>query len=166
MTVSGPVTLANAAALLDEGRRHLAEGVRSVETSFEQRWGAQRLFVGAFHSWWQDLVRLEDLDDEDLAAAIASGELLPDTPGAAQLRNVSAIRSYGFNLGYDGSLAGALRYGMSVTHAVTRVSEPGGSSDILPVAAPTIEGGFRVIAAKDSVVRARVRSSASRRAAT
>ena len=31
MTVSGPVTLANAAALLDEGRRHLAEGVRSVD---------------------------------------------------------------------------------------------------------------------------------------
>jgi len=31
MLVSGPVTLANAAALLDEGRRHLAEGVRSVD---------------------------------------------------------------------------------------------------------------------------------------
>ena len=31
MVVSGPVTLANAAALLDEGRRHLAEGVRSVD---------------------------------------------------------------------------------------------------------------------------------------
>jgi phospholipid transport system transporter-binding protein len=31
MMVSGPVTLANAAALLDEGRRHLAEGVRSVD---------------------------------------------------------------------------------------------------------------------------------------
>ena len=31
MMVSGPVTLANASALLDEGRRHLAEGVRSVD---------------------------------------------------------------------------------------------------------------------------------------
>jgi phospholipid transport system transporter-binding protein len=31
MMVSGPVTLANVAALLDEGRRHLAEGVRSVD---------------------------------------------------------------------------------------------------------------------------------------
>ena len=31
MMVSGPVTLANAAALLDEGRRYLAEGVRSVD---------------------------------------------------------------------------------------------------------------------------------------
>src|SRR5262249_16788705 len=40
-------------------------------------------------------------------------------------------------------LAGALRYGLSLTHAVTRVSEPGGSSDILPVAAPTI-GNARI----------------------
>ena len=125
------------------GRGLQAEGVRSVETSFEQRWGTQRLFAGAFHSWWQQLVRLEDLDDDELAAAIASGELLPDTPAGAQLRNVSSIRSYGFNLGYDGSLAGALRYGLSLTHAVTRVSEPGAGSDILPVAAPTV-GNARI----------------------
>jgi phospholipid transport system transporter-binding protein len=31
MMVSGPVTLANVAGLLDEGRRHLAEGVRTVD---------------------------------------------------------------------------------------------------------------------------------------
>jgi phospholipid transport system transporter-binding protein len=31
ITVSGPVTLANAARLLEEGRQHLAEGVRSVD---------------------------------------------------------------------------------------------------------------------------------------
>ena len=31
MTVSGAVTLANAARLLEEGRQHLAEGVRSVD---------------------------------------------------------------------------------------------------------------------------------------
>jgi len=31
MTVSGPVTLANAAKLLEEGRQHLAEGVRAVD---------------------------------------------------------------------------------------------------------------------------------------
>jgi phospholipid transport system transporter-binding protein len=31
MTVSGPVTLANAARVLDEGRQHLAEGVRTVD---------------------------------------------------------------------------------------------------------------------------------------
>jgi phospholipid transport system transporter-binding protein len=31
MTVSGPVTLANAARMLEEGRQHLAEGVRVVD---------------------------------------------------------------------------------------------------------------------------------------
>jgi phospholipid transport system transporter-binding protein len=31
MIVSGPVTLANAGLLLEEGRRHLADGVRTVD---------------------------------------------------------------------------------------------------------------------------------------
>ena len=31
MVVSGPVTLANAARILDEGRQHLAEGAQNVD---------------------------------------------------------------------------------------------------------------------------------------
>jgi phospholipid transport system transporter-binding protein len=31
IVVSGPVTLANVAAIVDEGRRHLEEGVRTVD---------------------------------------------------------------------------------------------------------------------------------------
>jgi phospholipid transport system transporter-binding protein len=31
MTLSGPVTLANVASVLEEGRRHLQEGVREVD---------------------------------------------------------------------------------------------------------------------------------------
>jgi phospholipid transport system transporter-binding protein len=31
MVVSGPVTLGNVAALLEDGRRHVAEGVRTVD---------------------------------------------------------------------------------------------------------------------------------------
>jgi phospholipid transport system transporter-binding protein len=31
MIVSGPVTLANAAALLEEGHRHLADGVQTID---------------------------------------------------------------------------------------------------------------------------------------
>lgn len=120
------------------------EGVRSIEASIEQRWGTQRAFFGAFRSWWKDLVLLEDLDAAELSAGIASGELLPNTISGAQLRNVSAIKSYGFNAGYDGSLVGgALRYGVSVTHALTRINEPGGASNVLPVAAPTF-GNARV----------------------
>ncbi len=33
MTLSGPVTLADVAGLLEEGRRHLAEGVSTVDLS-------------------------------------------------------------------------------------------------------------------------------------
>ena len=33
ITVSGPVTLANAARLLEEGRQHIAEGARTVDFS-------------------------------------------------------------------------------------------------------------------------------------
>ncbi len=120
------------------------EGVRSVEASLEQRFGSQRIFAGVFRSWWQDLVLLQDLNDQELAAAIESGDLLPDTPYGIQLRNVSDIDSYGFNAGYYGALAGgSLRYGLSLTHAVTRISEPGGTSDVLPVAAPT-SGNARI----------------------
>jgi outer membrane receptor for ferrienterochelin and colicins len=120
------------------------EGVRSVEASLEQRFGSQRAFVGVFKSWWEDLVLLQDLNEEELEAAIASTELLPDTPAGVQLRNVSKIDSYGLNAGYYGALAGGmLRYGLSVTHAETRISEPGGSSDVLPVAAPT-SGNARI----------------------
>jgi len=120
------------------------EGVRSVELSAEQRFGSQRIFAGVFRSWWQDLVLLQDLSEEELAAAIASGELLPDTPSGVQLRNVSAIDSYGLNAGYYGALAsGALRYGLTLTQAHTRIREPGGVSDVLPAAAPT-SGNARV----------------------
>lgn len=121
-----------------------SEGVRSVEASLEQRFGNQRVFAGVFRSWWRDLVLLTELTEDELSAAIESGELLPDTPAANQLRNVSEVDSYGINAGYYGAaLGGSLRYGLSITHAVTRISEPGGASGVLPVAAPT-SGNARV----------------------
>lgn len=114
------------------------EGVRSVELSLEQRFGSQRVVAGVFESWWQDLVLVQDLDEDELAAAIDRGELLPGTPAGAQPRNVSEIESYGVNAGYYGALAGAaLHYGVSLTHAVTRISGPDASSELVPVAAPT-----------------------------
>ena len=120
------------------------EGVRSIEVSAEQRFGSQRLFLGAFRSWWEDLVLLQDLDDAELAAAIENGQLLPDTPAGVQLRNVSKIESYGVSAGYYGALSGgAVRYGLSVTRAHTRIREPGSASELVPVAAPTV-GNARV----------------------
>ena len=120
------------------------EGVRSVEVSAEQRFGSQRLFLGAFRSWWEDLVLLQDLTEDEVAAAIGSGLLLPETQAGVQLRNVSKIESYGWSAGYYGALGGgSLRYGVSLTQAHTRIREPGGASELVPVAAPTV-GNARV----------------------
>jgi len=97
------------------------EVVRSVEASFEQRFGAQVLQVGVFHSWWQDLLFSEDLTQAEVNAAIARDDLEPMTTSAVQLKNIDSIKSFGMNLAYDGSLvAGRLRYGASVTQAFAR----------------------------------------------
>lgn len=116
------------------------EGVRNVEATVEQRWGSQRAFAGVFQSWWHDLVVLEKLTPDELAAAsMLGGPLLPDTLEAWQLRNVSEIRSRGLNFGFDGSLVdGALRYGLTLTYARARLGRDGATSQRVPVAAPTI----------------------------
>ncbi|HEX6764033.1 MAG TPA: TonB-dependent receptor, partial [Polyangiaceae bacterium] len=97
------------------------EVVRSLEATFEQRFGPQRLQVGVFRSWWQDLLLSEDLSQAELNAAIDRGELAPMTESAVQVRNVESIDSFGANLAFDGSLQGGrLRYGASVTQAFAR----------------------------------------------
>jgi len=61
-----------------------------------------------------------------------------------QYRNVSSIDNYGFNAGYDGSLAeGSFRYGASVTGAVARQQVENGAAQNLKVA-PQFFGNFRV----------------------
>lgn len=120
------------------------EGVRSVEISAEQRFGSQRLFLGVFRSWWEDLVLLQDSSEDEVAAAVADGLLLPDTQAGVQLRNVSKIDSYGLSAGYYGALeGGSLRYGLSVTRAHTRIRQTDGASEPMLVAAPTV-GNARV----------------------
>ena len=86
MTVSGPVTLANVTAVLEEGRRHLREGVRTV-----------------------DLGEVTELDSSLLAALLA---WLRDARAAGQeigLANLpDALRTLARLYGVDGLLpAGA-----------------------------------------------------------
>ncbi|HXK17787.1 MAG TPA: TonB-dependent receptor [Polyangiaceae bacterium] len=117
------------------GKSLKPETVRSVEASFEQRFGAKTLQIGVFRSWWDDLLLLQDLTDEQLQAAIDSGALSPTSNYGGQVRNVSSITSYGFNLGFEGSLsAGRLRYGASLTEAIARRHEADGSETQLAVA--------------------------------
>ena len=113
------------------------ETVRSLEGSFEQRFGKHRIMFGVFRSWWRDLVDAAPLSSDAIAAGIAEGKLTPGLEVAAQNRNVARVDNVGMNAGYDGAaVGGRLRFGTNVTIARTHVNEGDGSGDIaLPVAA-------------------------------
>lgn len=120
------------------------EVVRSVEASFEQRFGSQRILVGAFRSWWRDLAVSVELDPQELSDAIAAGELAPAATYAYQVRNLGSIENYGLNALYEGSaVTGRLRYGLSFTEAYTRLEDPGADPIRLEVA-PSWFGNARI----------------------
>jgi outer membrane receptor for ferrienterochelin and colicins len=120
------------------------ETVRSVELSLDQKLGTHRLTFGGFRSWWSSLIQLQALSLEELREAQRSGEAPFDIFTATQFRNVSSIDSYGYNAGYEGTLAGGqLHLGLNVTEAFSRQSLPG--RDALPVPlSPTFFGNARV----------------------
>ncbi|MEZ4229524.1 MAG: TonB-dependent receptor [Polyangiaceae bacterium] len=122
-----------------------AETVTSVEASYEQRFGTQRLLLNVFRSEWENFVRLSPLSASEEAAAKADGRLLPFAPQAFQYRNDAEIQSYGLVAAFDGSLAsGALRYGASATVARARQKTGAGSgADSLP-ASPEAFGNANV----------------------
>jgi outer membrane receptor protein involved in Fe transport len=99
------------------------EIVRSVEGSVEQRFEAQRVFFGVFRSWWDNLVETHLLSSPEVAAAQARGELPITTGDSAviQYQNLSELENYGYNAGWNGSVAeGRLSYGLNATAAFTR----------------------------------------------
>jgi len=102
-----------------------SETERSVEASFEQRIGAHRLLLGAFRSWWSDMVQLV---------------FNPETNNLGY-ENASTIDNYGVNGVVDGQ-QGAFHYGLSFTGAFTR-RRAGDVSTRLTVA-PQVFGNARV----------------------
>src|SRR6185436_12529276 len=75
------------------------ETVRGVEASVEQRIGTQRLLLGAYRTWWDDMISLTVVDPSTFALAF---------------RNTSTITNYGLNTLFEGS-AGQWGYGASLT---------------------------------------------------
>ena len=65
----------------------MPELVRGVEASLEQRFGSQRIFFGAFRSWWSGLILLQTLTGPDLDKVIAAGNIAPGTTSASQYQN-------------------------------------------------------------------------------
>jgi outer membrane receptor protein involved in Fe transport len=119
------------------------ESVRSVEASLEQRVGTQRFLVGAFRSWWNDMVLLETVSDSAFTDAVAAGILPAGSTEALQYRNVSSIDNYGVNAAYEGLLGvEQLRYGLNVTAARSARRAAGGSIPL--TVAPQLFGNARV----------------------
>ncbi|MGE0321893.1 MAG: TonB-dependent receptor plug domain-containing protein [Polyangiaceae bacterium] len=122
-----------------------AETVTSIEASYEQRFGTQRLLLNVFRSQWENFVRLSRLSAAEEAAAKADGRLLPFAPQAFQYRNDAEIDGYGLVAAFDGSVvAGALRYGASATISHTRqLTSASSDGNALP-ASPEIFGNANV----------------------
>jgi outer membrane receptor protein involved in Fe transport len=118
------------------------ETVRNLEALFEQRLGAHRVFVGAFGARWKDLVEIQALTTQEIAAARVRGELPIQVARASQFRNLSSIEEYGFNTGFDGVVGGVFRYGGNLTAAMARLESDAGPEP-LPVA-PSIFGNLHL----------------------
>jgi outer membrane receptor protein involved in Fe transport len=130
--------------------RHLRAGnlspetVRSVETSVDQKLGVHHLLFGVFRSWWNEVVELHVLSNDEILDAQRRGELSFGSRVGSQFRNVSSIENYGFNAGYDGTLAdGTFRYAANVTGAIARRAGAGEVEEPLAVA-PQLFGNVRM----------------------
>ena len=120
------------------------ETVRSLEGSFEQRFGKHRIVVGIFRSWWRDMVDAAAVSSSELDAGVASGELTPGLAEASQYKNVARVDNVGMNAGYDGAAAGGrLRFGANATVARTTVDEGDGSGGRPMTVAPRAFGNAR-----------------------
>jgi outer membrane receptor protein involved in Fe transport len=123
------------------------ERVRSIEGSFEQRFGAHRLLFGGFRSWWSDLVELHALTTQETAQATSAGLVNGLTDyGVVQYRNVSSIDNWGFNAAYEGASGEQLRWGATVTGAIARRNDPslpGAPIEPLTVT-PSVFGNARI----------------------
>jgi outer membrane cobalamin receptor len=110
-----------------DGVTHIAnlglkpETVRSVEGSFEQRFGQNRIMAGGFWSKWQNLINYHDLTQAELDDAIAKGLLPAGSNAGTQYQNVDSLSNWGFNARFEGSaLNRDLRYALNVTGAWTQ----------------------------------------------
>lgn len=123
----------------------IPEKARSIEASFEQRFGRQRVFANVFRSFYNDMVLLSRVSEAEFDAARAAGMLAPGASLGTVYRNknISSIDAYGVSAAYEGSaFDGALRYGAQATGSYSRRETETGS---LPLTvAPQLFGNARI----------------------
>jgi hypothetical protein len=122
------------------------ERVRSFEASIDQRFGAQRISMGAFRSSWRNLIELHPLNLDEIRAAAAQGKLdMYKNIVWSQYQNIATIDAAGFTGTFEGSLFGeSLRYGLNVTGAFARRNDRSGMERPIEVA-PRFFGNARVL---------------------
>jgi outer membrane receptor for ferrienterochelin and colicins len=119
------------------------EIVRSFEVSIQQRVGRQRMLLGAFRSWWDDVVQSQHLSQAELSAAQRAGDIDSSAVSIFQFRNVAHVDNYGINASYEGSLRdGRLSYGANLTASYARLNTDGVTK--LMTVTPSIFGNARV----------------------
>ena len=127
------------------------EIVRSVEGSIEQKFATQRLLFGVFRTWWTNLIESVPLSAADLTQLQVAGLEPPVVPNLQQPENIASVDNFGWNGGWEGSLAERrLRYGLNVTGAFTRLNQ--GGLSLTPAVAPQIFGNARVSYAAGGLV--------------
>jgi outer membrane receptor for ferrienterochelin and colicins len=119
------------------------ETVRSLEASLEQRFATQRLLFGVFRTWWTGLVESQPVPIAVLNMLQATHQEPAVVANLIQYQNVAGIDNYGWNGGWEGTLAERrLRYGANATGAFTRLQQ--GGSAAYPMVAPQVFGNARV----------------------
>jgi outer membrane receptor protein involved in Fe transport len=120
-----------------------SETVRSLEASIEQRFATQRVVFGVFRSWWESLVELQSVDINELNYLQTTRQEPLVVGSLLQFQNVATIDNYGWNGGWEGSLADRrLRYGLNATGAFTQLHQ--GGQAVHPIIAPQVFGNAHV----------------------
>jgi outer membrane receptor protein involved in Fe transport len=119
------------------------EIVRSAEALIQQRIGTQRMLLGVFRSWWDNVIFSEKLSQAELSAAERAGQIDSSVVTVFQFRNVAHVDNYGVNASYEGSsVGGHLSYGANVTASYSRVHTA--TDTRLMTVTPSIFGNARV----------------------
>ncbi len=106
------------------------EKTRSIEGSIEQKFAAQRLLFGIFHTTMTDVIQLYHFDP---LSAAEYAEAHSSLPPLYQVQNLESIESTGLNAAFEGTLARReLSYGLSVTAAYARVTPTAGATPSTP----------------------------------
>jgi outer membrane receptor for ferrienterochelin and colicins len=117
------------------------EKTRSVEGSIEQRFAAQRIFFGVFHTTMTDIIQNFQFDPLSAARFLQQGRstVLP----LYQERNLESIDSTGYDAGIEGSFAEhKFTYGLSGTTAYARATAFGSTRPL--AVAPRTFGNARL----------------------